>query len=62
VVDGNDGSARVLERIGMQHEGLLRQMLFLRGAYVDLRLYSITREDWKSEADYRQRFDFLEAQ
>jgi hypothetical protein len=37
-------------------------MLFLRGAYVDLRLYSITREDWKSEADCRQRFDFLEAQ
>jgi [ribosomal protein S5]-alanine N-acetyltransferase len=62
VVGGNDGSARVLERIGMRHEGVLRQNTFLRGEYVDLNLYSIVRNDWKSEADYRTRFDFLESQ
>jgi [ribosomal protein S5]-alanine N-acetyltransferase len=52
----------VLERIGMRHEGVLRQNTFLRGEYVDLNLYSIVRNDWKSEADYRTRFDFLESQ
>jgi RimJ/RimL family protein N-acetyltransferase len=62
VIDGNDGSGRVLERIGMRHEGVLRRITFLRGEYVDLHLYSIIREDWKSEVDYRTRFDFLESQ
>jgi hypothetical protein len=36
--------------------------MFLRGEYLDLRLYSIIREEWKSEADYRTRFDLLESQ
>jgi RimJ/RimL family protein N-acetyltransferase len=61
-VDGNDGSRRVLENICMTHEGVLRQINFLRGEYVDMHLYSIVRDDWKSEADYRARFDFLESQ
>jgi len=62
VVDGNDGSRGVLERIGMRHEGVLRELVFLRGSYVDMHLYSIVRTDWKSESDYRSRFDFLESQ
>ena len=43
----------------MSHEGVLRQITFLRGEYVDMHLYAIVRDDWKSEADYRTRFDFL---
>jgi len=62
VMDGNDGSSRVLERIGMRHEGVLRQITFLRGEYVHMHIYSIVRSDWKSESDYRKRFDFLESQ
>ena len=61
-MDGNDGSRRVLEHIGMTREGVLRQINLLRGQYVDMHLYSIVRDDWKSEADYRTRFDFLESQ
>jgi RimJ/RimL family protein N-acetyltransferase len=62
VIDGNDGSRRVLERIGMRHEGVMRQMTFLRGEHVDMHLYAIVRADWSSESDYRKRFDFLESQ
>ena len=62
VIDGNDGSRGVLERIGMRHEGLMRQITFLRGEYMDMHIYGITRGDWSSEAEYRQRFDFLESQ
>ena len=62
VIDGNGGSSRVLERIGMRYEGVLRQITFLRGEYVDMHIYSIVRRDWKSESDYRKRFDFLESQ
>lgn len=59
VVDGNDGSCAVLEKVGMQREGTLRGLFFLRGAYVDMQIYSIIRGDWKSEQHYRQRHDFL---
>jgi RimJ/RimL family protein N-acetyltransferase len=62
VIEGNDGSGRVLERIGMRHKGVMRQMTFLRGNYLDMHLYAIVRDDWKSESDYRTRFDFLESQ
>lgn len=43
-------------------EGVMRQMSFLRGEHVNMHLYAIVRPDWKSEADYRQGFDFLESQ
>lgn len=62
VIDGNSGSGRVLERVGMGHEGVMRQMTFLRGEFRDMHRYAIVRDDWKSEADYRRRFDFLESQ
>lgn len=62
VIDGNDGSRRVLEHVGMRHEGVLREVTFLRGTYRDMHMYAIVRGDWESEAAYRARFDFLESQ
>ena len=59
VARGNDASCAVLDKIGMQREGTLRDMFFLRGRFVDLHMYSIVRSDWKSEQAYRERFDFL---
>jgi len=46
----------------MNHEGVLKRITFLRGEFVDMHLYAIVRDDWKSEAAYRTRFDFLESQ
>ncbi|MGB7710875.1 MAG: GNAT family protein [Microcoleus sp.] len=42
----NIGSARVMEKVGMQLEGILRQQLFVKGRYWDLKIYSILREDF----------------
>jgi ribosomal-protein-alanine N-acetyltransferase len=58
VVVGNEGSCRVLERAGMQREGLMRGIHFLDGSYHDLHLYSIVRTDWGSESAYRAGRDF----
>jgi len=55
VVVGNEDSCRVLEKIGMQKDGLYRGVYFLHGRYVDLHLYSILRQEWKNEKSYRQR-------
>jgi ribosomal-protein-alanine N-acetyltransferase len=54
VVVGNAASCRVLEKAGMQKEGICRRITFLHGRYADLYLYSIVREDWKNEKFYRQ--------
>ncbi|MGB8687124.1 MAG: GNAT family protein [Microcoleus sp.] len=42
----NIGSARVMEKVGMQLEGILRQQLFVKGRYWDLKIYSILRDDF----------------
>jgi ribosomal-protein-alanine N-acetyltransferase len=44
-MEGNIASQRVLEKCGFSYEGTLRQALFYRGDYVNLRLYSILRTE-----------------
>jgi [ribosomal protein S5]-alanine N-acetyltransferase len=41
----NLASARVMEKVGMQYEGLLRQYRYAKGRYYDLKMYGILRED-----------------
>jgi len=45
----NIASARVMEKVGMQLEGILRQQLFVKGRYWDLKIYSILREEFFSD-------------
>lgn len=42
----NIASARVMEKVGMQREGILRQHLFVKDRYWDLKIYSILREEF----------------
>jgi [ribosomal protein S5]-alanine N-acetyltransferase len=42
----NIASARVMEKVGMKLEGILRQQLFVKGRYWDLKAYSILREEF----------------
>jgi ribosomal-protein-alanine N-acetyltransferase len=44
----NIGSARVMEKAGMQFEGVLRQSFFEKGEYVDVKVYAILRNEWQS--------------
>jgi ribosomal-protein-alanine N-acetyltransferase len=51
----NTGSWRVMEKVGMKFEGVLRQNIVLHGRPRDAKMYGILREDWaatskKSEA------------
>jgi RimJ/RimL family protein N-acetyltransferase len=41
----NPASGRVLRKIGMKHEGCMRQHVLKWGKYVDLEMYAILRED-----------------
>ena len=46
----NSQSARVMEKAGMSFEGVLRQQLFVKGSYRDLKIYSILRSEWEHQA------------
>jgi len=43
----NIGSARVMERCGMQFEGLMRQHAMLKGERRDVKWYAILRNEWE---------------
>ncbi|MZQ81315.1 GNAT family N-acetyltransferase [Paenibacillus sp. 5J-6] len=41
----NVGSERVMQKVGMHYEGLIREQMFVKGRYVDLKLYGILKSD-----------------
>jgi ribosomal-protein-alanine N-acetyltransferase len=42
----NIGSYRVMEKVGMKYEGLIREYLYIKGKFQDLKLYSILRIEY----------------
>jgi len=42
----NSGSIRVLEKVGFQREGLLRQLLFINGKWEDHFMYAVVEDDY----------------
>ncbi len=47
----NVGSVRVLEKVGMQREGLLRSHVVRRGERADRVYYGLLRAAWEARAD-----------
>lgn len=43
----NEGSARVLEKIGLRREGILREHEQFKGRWWDVQLFGILREEWE---------------
>ncbi|HET6314393.1 MAG TPA: GNAT family protein, partial [Chloroflexia bacterium] len=48
VLPDNLGSMRVLEKAGMQREGLLRKYQYVLGDYWDVYMYGLLRSDWEA--------------
>jgi len=44
---GNKASARVLEKCGFVHEGLLREKFYTKGRFNDVHLFSLLKKEWK---------------
>ena len=49
----NTASGRVLEKIGMHQEGILRKHLLKEGIYEDVFVYGMLREEWRAETERR---------
>lgn len=46
----NPASWRIMEKVGMKHEGVLRQHVMKWGQAVDLTIYSMLREEYEQKA------------
>ena len=44
---GNDGSRRVMEKLGFAYEGTLRRCVFKQGVWIDEWILAIIRPDWE---------------
>lgn len=44
--ENNAASARVLQKLGMHHEGCLRQHILKWGKFIDLELYAVLRQEF----------------
>lgn len=42
----NTASERVMQKSGMQYEGLLREQMIVKGRNVDIKMYAILKKDW----------------
>jgi RimJ/RimL family protein N-acetyltransferase len=43
----NPASGRVMQKLGMKHEGIMRQHICKWGDFLDVETYGILRKDWK---------------
>lgn len=47
VLETNDASIALLEKLGFEHEGTQRQEKFVAGEYVDTRFYGLLADEWE---------------
>ncbi len=52
----NTASARVMEKLGMSFEGILRKEAFIKGKHYDMKIYSILREEWASLHEMKKEY------
>ena len=54
-IDGNDRSRRVMEKVGMTFEGVLREAMLVKGNYVSVGVCSILESEWKEMRGKRKK-------
>lgn len=47
VIESNQGSRRVLEKLGFVEEGVLREEKFVRGEHVDVHRFGLLADEWE---------------
>jgi RimJ/RimL family protein N-acetyltransferase len=48
----NPASGRVMSKIGMRHEGILRKHIRVADQYEDIEIYGILADDWRASAKH----------
>jgi ribosomal-protein-alanine N-acetyltransferase len=50
-METNDGSRRIWEKLGFEHEGVERDGEFMGGEYRDMHLYGLLESEWRERED-----------
>ncbi len=50
---GNEKSLRVMEKVGMKFEGVLRDSMFVKGRFVSVGVASILREEYRTSPGFK---------
>ena len=50
-IQGNDRSRRVMEKVGMSFEGILRESMMVKGSYMNIGICSILRSEWQQRCE-----------
>lgn len=48
IVEGNEASLRLIEKLGFTREGTLRQAKYLNGRFFDIYVYGLVRPEWEN--------------
>jgi len=48
--ENNTGSYRAMEKAGMKYEGTLREKTFMKGKYINMKFYSILKNEYTNDA------------
>ena len=56
IIAGNDSSIALHSSLGCQREGVLRQMFYHKGKYVDLEVWGLTKNEYTSQKDKRDLY------
>lgn len=48
-ISENVSSAKVMEKLGMKYEGTQRQVMFVKEKFIDIKLYSVLRSEWRHQ-------------
>lgn len=54
VLAANSGSAHVLEKLGMQREGRLRDKEWFKGRYWDTLIYAVLEPEWRTRDSHKE--------
>ncbi|MCR8658701.1 GNAT family N-acetyltransferase [Paenibacillus endoradicis] len=46
VLEGNEGSAKMMKKLGCVQEGVRRQVVYMNGQYLDFILFGLTKEEF----------------
>ena len=46
----NIGSQKVLEKVGMKFEGILREQMFIKSKFSDMKIYSILSKEYHEQS------------
>ncbi|WP_342555660.1 GNAT family protein [Paenibacillus sp. FSL R7-0652] len=51
VLEGNEGSARMMQKLGCVQEGIRRQVAYINGRYMDFILFGLTKDEYLAKRE-----------